>query len=60
VFPWIQSNGEVEFRDMLVDFAPYMFRGKMSGFLTRLSATGLANVTSGGGQIPAFRVHPRD
>jgi hypothetical protein len=60
VFPWIQANGEVEFRDMLVDFAPYMFRGKMSGFLTRLSATGLANVTSGGGQIPAFRVHPRD
>jgi len=59
VFPWIQPNGEVEFRDMLVDFAPYLFRGKMSGFLTRLSATGLANVTSGGGQIPAFRVHPR-
>jgi hypothetical protein len=49
----------VEFLDMLVDFAPYLFRGKMSGFLTRLSATGLANVTSGGGQIPAFRVHPR-
>jgi hypothetical protein len=60
VFPWIQANGEVEFRDMLVDFAPYLFRGKMSGFLTRLSATGLANVTSGGGQVPAFRVHPRN
>jgi uncharacterized circularly permuted ATP-grasp superfamily protein len=60
VFPWIQPNGEVEFRDMLVDFAPYLFRGKMSGFLTRLSATGLANVTSGGGQVPAFRVHPRN
>jgi uncharacterized circularly permuted ATP-grasp superfamily protein len=60
VFPWIQPNGEVEFRDMLVDFAPYLFRGKMSGFLTRLSATGLANVTSGGGQVPAFRVHLRN
>src|SRR5882762_8969982 len=36
VFPWIQANGAVEFRDMLVDFAPYLFRGKMSGFLTRL------------------------
>jgi uncharacterized circularly permuted ATP-grasp superfamily protein len=56
VFPWIQASGEVEFRDMLVDFAPYLFRGKMSGFLTRLSATGLANVTSGGGQVPVFRV----
>jgi len=59
IFPWIQPGGKVEFRDMLVDFAPYLFRGKVSGFLTRLSATGLANVTSGGGQIPAFRVHAR-
>lgn len=59
IFPWIQANGEVEFRDMLVDFAPYLFRGKLSGFLTRLSATGLANVTSGGGQVPSFRVSAR-
>ena len=43
-------------RDMLVDFAPYIFRGKLAGFLTRLSASGLANVTSGGGQVPAFVV----
>ena len=56
VYPWVKSDGEVEFRDMLVDFAPYLFRGKVAGFLTRLSATGLANVTSGGGQVPAFRV----
>jgi uncharacterized circularly permuted ATP-grasp superfamily protein len=46
-------------RDMLVDFAPYVFRGRVAGFLTRLSATGLANVTSGGGQVPAFVVEPR-
>jgi hypothetical protein len=46
-------------RDMLVDFAPYLFRGKMAGFLTRLSSTGLANVTSGGGQVPAFAVDQR-
>jgi hypothetical protein len=59
VFPWVQPDGTVDYRDMLVDFAPYLFRGKVCGFLTRLSATGLANVTSGGGQIPAFRVHPR-
>jgi len=56
VFPWVEPEGDVEFRDMLVDFAPYLFRGKVAGFLTRLSATGLANVTSGGGQVPAFRV----
>jgi hypothetical protein len=56
VFPYITSKGTVELRDMLVDFAPYLFAGKLSGYLTRLSATGLANVTSGGGQVPAFRV----
>jgi hypothetical protein len=54
-FPVCTDTG-VEIRDMLVDFAPYLFRGKLAGFLTRLSATGLANVTSGGGQVPAFVV----
>ena len=50
------SAERVTMKDMLVDFAPYVFRGKLAGFLTRLSATGLANVTSGGGQVPAFVV----
>ena len=59
IFPYIESDGRISFKDMLVDFAPYLFRGKLAGFLTRLSATGLANVTSGGGQVPAFRVIPR-
>ena len=60
VYPWVKPDGDVEFRDMLVDFAPYLFRGKVAGFLTRLSATGLANVTSGGGQVPAFRVSAKN
>jgi len=58
-FPHITNDGKVENKDVLVDFAPYLYRGKLSGFLTRLSATGLANVTSGGGQVPAFRVTPK-
>ena len=59
VFPYIAQADRVDYRDMLVDFAPYLFRGKLCGFLTRLSSTGLANVTSGGGQVPAFRVSPK-
>jgi hypothetical protein len=55
LFPVCDGDG-VAMRDMLVDFAPYIFRGRLAGFLTRLSATGLANVTSGGGQVPAFVV----
>jgi uncharacterized circularly permuted ATP-grasp superfamily protein len=58
-FPVCERDEVVE-RDMLVDFAPYLFRGRVAGFLTRLSATGLANVTSGGGQVPAFIVESRD
>ena len=57
-FPVCDGDRLVE-RDMLVDFAPYLFRGRVSGFLTRLSATGLANVTSGGGQVPAFVVQQK-
>jgi len=55
LFP-ICDGGGVAMRDMLVDFAPYVFRGKLAGFLTRLSSSGLANVTSGGGQVAAFAV----
>jgi hypothetical protein len=58
-FPMFDESGVVTDREMLVDLAPFLFRGKMSGYLTRLSATGLANVTSGGGQVPAFVVGPK-
>jgi len=56
IFPMFDATGVVTMREMLVDFAPYLFRGRMAGYLTRLSSTGLANVTSGGGQVPAFVV----
>ncbi len=50
---------ELRFRDFVVDLDPYVFDGEVEGFLTRLSGTSLANVTSGGGQVPAFLVEPR-
>ncbi len=59
IFPQFEAGHPVAMRDVLVDLAPYLFRGRLSGFLTRLSATGLANVTSGGGQVPAFVVSER-
>jgi hypothetical protein len=49
----------LRFRDFVVDLDPYVFDGEVEGFLTRLSGTSLANVTSGGGQVPAFLVEPR-
>src|SRR6185312_8366896 len=56
LFPKFADGRGAVIGDMLVDCAPYLFRGQLAGFLTRLSATGLANVTSGGGQVPAFLV----
>jgi hypothetical protein len=50
--------GELKFRDLVVDLDPFIFNGEVEGFLTRLSGTSLANVTSGGGQVPAFLVQP--
>jgi uncharacterized circularly permuted ATP-grasp superfamily protein len=58
-FPQFQPGTGAAFDDVLVDFAPYVFGGQLAGYLTRLSATGLANVTSGGGQVPVFVVEPR-
>jgi len=57
-FPRIEPGRGATVGDMLVDSAPYLFRGRFAGFLTRLSGTGLANVTSGGGQVPSFVVAP--
>jgi uncharacterized circularly permuted ATP-grasp superfamily protein len=59
LFPKFADGHGAVIGDMLVDCAPYLFRGKLAGFLTRLSATGLANVTSGGGQVPSFVVTRR-
>jgi len=58
-FPRFAPGEGARISDMLVDCAPYLFRGKLAGFLTRLSGSGLANVTSGGGQVPSFVVRSR-
>jgi len=59
LFPRFEPGKGAVLGDMLVDCAPYLYRGKLAGFLTRLSAGGLANVTSGGGQVPSYVVRPR-
>jgi hypothetical protein len=63
-FPVLEREGDSErgtlrFRDFVVDLDPYIFDGQAEGFLTRLSGTSLANVTSGGGQVPSLLVAPK-
>jgi len=57
-FPELGPEG-LRTRELVVDLDPFIFEGEVEGFLTRLSGTSLANVTSGGGQVPAFVVAPR-
>jgi hypothetical protein len=40
----------VTMQNLLVDFDPFLFLGKVEGGLVRLSASSLVNVTQGGGQ----------
>jgi hypothetical protein len=59
-FPALDAEApELQFRDVVVDLNPFVFQGEVEGFLTRLSGSSLANVTSGGGQVPGFVVEPR-
>jgi hypothetical protein len=53
------GGAALRFADFVVDLDPYVFAGGVEGFLTRLSATSLANVTSGAGQVPSFLVEPK-
>jgi len=53
-FPMMDGSGES--KRLLVDRDPYVFRGVLGGFLTRLAAGELANVTAGGGMVPTFVV----
>jgi hypothetical protein len=51
---------DLRFQELVVDVDPFLFQGEVEGLLTRLSTTSLANVSSGGGQVPAFVVQRRD
>jgi len=56
-FPVVRPAGTAS--SFLVDRDPYVFRGRMGGFLTRLAVGPLANVTRGGGMVPTFVVDSR-
>ena len=53
-FPALTNDGRMEFTEQLVDLDPLLFNGKVGSAFTRLSATELANVSSGGGMVPTY------
>jgi len=56
-FPTVRDG--LVYDHMNVDLDPFVWRGEVEGFLTRLSGTALCNVTSGGGIIPTFLIERR-
>lgn len=56
-FPTVREG--LVYDHMNVDLDPFVWRGEVEGFLTRLSGTALCNVTSGGGIVPAFVIERR-
>ena len=47
----------VRYLDLAVDLDPYLFNGRAGGFMTRVSAAALLNVTAGAGSVvPTFVV----
>lgn len=44
------EGGRVRAEELLVDFDPFLFRGRVEGGLVRLSASTLVNVAQGGGE----------
>jgi uncharacterized circularly permuted ATP-grasp superfamily protein len=53
-FPVVLDGG-LHFLDLAVDLDPYLFDGRPGGFMTRVSAAALLNVTAGAGSVvPTF------
>ena len=53
-FPALADDGSIVYAEQLVDLDPMLFNGRVGSAFTRLSSTELANVSSGGGMVPAF------
>jgi len=48
-------DGDIRYLDLAVDLDPYLFDGRPAGFMTRVSAAALLNVTAGAGSVvPTF------
>jgi uncharacterized circularly permuted ATP-grasp superfamily protein len=49
------SLDSIHYLDLMVDLDPYLYGGKAGGFMTRVSAAALLNVTAGAGSlVPTF------
>ncbi len=59
-FPMLDSAGNFQMIEQLVDLDPLLFNGRVGSAFTRLSTTELANVSSGGGMVPTFIIREKN
>ncbi|MEO6588307.1 MAG: circularly permuted type 2 ATP-grasp protein [Pyrinomonadaceae bacterium] len=59
-FPMLDSAGNFQMIEQLVDLDPLLFNGVVGSAFTRLSSSELANVSSGGGMVPTFIIREKD
>jgi len=58
-YPFPVLLDRMHYLDLSIDHDPYLFWGRVSGCLTRLSSSALLNVTAGAGSVvPTFIVDP--
>ncbi len=58
-FPMLDSAGNFQMIEQLVDLDPLLFNGVVGSAFTRLSSSELANVSSGGGMVPTFIIREK-
>ncbi len=58
-FPMLDSAGNFQMIEQLVDLDPLLFNGIVGSAFTRLSTTELANVSIGGGMVPTFIIREK-
>jgi len=59
-FPMLDSAGNFQMIEQLVDLDPLLYNGVVGSAFTRLSSSELANVSSGGGMVPTFIIREKE
>jgi hypothetical protein len=58
VLPFPDARNDYALQDCLVDLAPFLIRGRLAGFMCRLSQAAPVNVAQGAHLVPVFVFNP--
>jgi hypothetical protein len=58
ILPFPDARNDYALQDCLVDLAPFLIRGRLAGFMCRLSQAAPVNVSQGANLVPVFVFNP--